>query len=78
MNEALNVGKHFISASSIFIRQDQPLAWTERSSAHGTAEGKAQVCMSFSFFRQISCLNAKVDLKLMTLAVILKSERIWG
>lgn len=26
MNGALNVGKHFISASSVFIRQDQPLA----------------------------------------------------
>lgn len=43
MNGALNVGKHFISASSVFIRQGQPLAWTERSRTPKTAEGKVKV-----------------------------------
>lgn len=31
INESLNVGKHFISASSVFIRQGQPLAGRERA-----------------------------------------------
>lgn len=31
INESLNVGKHFISASSVFIRQSQPLAGRERA-----------------------------------------------
>lgn len=31
INESLNVGKHFISASSVFIRQGQPLAGQERA-----------------------------------------------
>ena len=31
INESLNVGKHFISDSSVFIRQGQPLAGRERA-----------------------------------------------
>ncbi len=50
MNGALNAGKHFISASSVFIRQDQPLAWTERSTAPRTAEGKTR-WRELRFFR---------------------------
>lgn len=37
INESLNVGKHFISASSVFIRQGQPLAGRERAVTFITA-----------------------------------------
>ena len=44
INESLNVGKHFISASSVFIRAGQPLAGRERAGTFITAarrrEGK--------------------------------------
>lgn len=37
INESLNVGKHFISASSVFIRKGQPLAGRERAGTFITA-----------------------------------------
>lgn len=37
INESLNVGKHFISASSVFIRPVQPLAGRERAGTFITA-----------------------------------------
>ncbi|GAA6084105.1 uncharacterized [Tachysurus ichikawai] len=42
MNGAPNGSKHFISASSVFIRQLQPLAWSERFAARRTAAHRAQ------------------------------------
>lgn len=44
INESLNVGKHFISASSVFIRQGQPLAGRERAVTFitTTQKGEAQ------------------------------------
>lgn len=43
INESLNVGKHFISASSVFIRQGQPLAGRERAVTFITARGSGGV-----------------------------------
>lgn len=42
INESLNVGKHFISASSVFIRQGQPLAGGERAVTFITATQKGE------------------------------------
>lgn len=42
INESLNVGKHFISASSVFIRQGQPLAGRERAVTFITATQKGE------------------------------------
>lgn len=42
INESLNVGKHFISASSVFIRPGQPLAGQERAVTFITTTQKAE------------------------------------
>lgn len=42
INESLNVGKHFISASSVFIRQGQPLAGRERAVTFITTTQKGE------------------------------------
>lgn len=42
INESLNVGKHFISASSVFIRQGQPLAGQERAVTFITTSEKGE------------------------------------
>lgn len=42
INESLNVGKHFISASSVFIRQGQPLAGRERAGTFITATRRGE------------------------------------
>lgn len=42
INDSLNVGKHFISASSVFIRRLQPLAGQERAVTFITTTVKAE------------------------------------
>lgn len=42
INESLNVGKHFISASSVFIRKGQPLAGRERAGTFITATRRGE------------------------------------
>lgn len=76
MNGALNVSKHFISASSVFIRQDQPLAWTERSSTPRTAEGKVKV-ETLCFFRHSQLLFWTPRVKSHDPAAIMNSGRLW-
>lgn len=42
INDSLNVGKHFISASSVFIRPGQPLAGRERAGTFITATRRGE------------------------------------